>query len=243
MKLASRSTLLGIALLAAAPVRAEGWTHEIAPYLWASGMNGTVGVADVTADVNADFGDIVSNLDMGFMGAYRGTNDRLSVALDAIYMSLGAAGKGQHGVLKADVGMDQLALEADVGYEVIDRLTLYGGLRYNDLESDVKLTGPLGARRASLSENWVDPVVGALYRIPLDDRWSLNLRGDIGGFGVGSDFAWQGLVNLRWQAKPTLGVIMAYRYFDMDYENGKGANYFRYDMAISGPALGVVFTF
>jgi hypothetical protein len=29
----------------------------------------------------------------------------------------------------------------------------------------------------------------------------------------------------------------------MDYEDGKGANRFLYDVATSGPALGVVFTF
>jgi hypothetical protein len=29
----------------------------------------------------------------------------------------------------------------------------------------------------------------------------------------------------------------------MDYDNGSGNDYFKYDMAISGPALGMVFTF
>jgi hypothetical protein len=243
MKFAARSTLLGVALLAAAPLHAEGWTQELAPYLWGSGMDGRVGVGPLDADVNMSFGDIVSNLDMGFMGLYRATNDRLSITADAIYMSLGATEKGPHSVVKADVGMDQVALEVDVGYEVIERLTLYGGLRYNDLESTLKLTDPLAVRRASLSENWIDPVVGAYYRIPLDDQWSVALRGDVGGFGVGSEFAWQGLATLRWQATPTFGVIAAYRYIAMDYENGKGADYFKYDMAIAGPALGMVFTF
>jgi hypothetical protein len=29
----------------------------------------------------------------------------------------------------------------------------------------------------------------------------------------------------------------------MDYEDGDGNDYFKYDIAISGPALGLVFTF
>jgi hypothetical protein len=35
-------------------------------------------------------------------------------------------------------------------------------------------------------------------------------------------------------------VLAAYRYMSMDYDDGDA---FRYDMAMSGPALGVVFTF
>jgi hypothetical protein len=40
-----------------------------------------------------------------------------------------------------------------------------------------------------------------------------------------------------------LEVVGAYRYIDMDYSTGKGSSYFLYDMAISGPALGVAFSF
>lgn len=243
MKFASRSTLLGIALLAATPLHAEGWTHELAPYLWGSGMNGSAGVGPLDADVDMSFGDILSNLDMGFMGAYRGTHDKLEITLDSIYMSLGATEKGPHGLVKANATMDQGALEADAGYRFSDRFTVYGGLRYNDIQSDVKVTGPLGTQKASLSENWVDPVIGAHYTLPINEKWSTTLKGDVGGFGVGSEFAWQGMLSVRWQANPTVGVLAAYRYMDMDYENGKGSNYFKYDMAISGPALGVVFTF
>jgi hypothetical protein len=45
------------------------------------------------------------------------------------------------------------------------------------------------------------------------------------------------------QFTPNLGALAAYRYMDVDYEDGEGRNYFKYDMAISAPALGVVFTF
>lgn len=35
--------------------------------------------------------------------------------------------------------------------------------------------------------------------LDLTDRWSLRLAGDVGGFGVGSDFTWaaQGLLDYR----------------------------------------------
>ena len=240
----SGAALLAAALLAAAPVHAEEWQQEFAPYLWGSGMDGTAGVRDVTADVNLGFGDIVENLQMGFMGMYRASKDRYSVTVDGLYMNLGATKRGPGGLLKGDVDMVQSALEVDGGYEVADHFVVFGGLRYNNLDSTVKVSGALGnVRKASGKADWVDPVIGAIYTVPFDDQWSASLRGDIGGFGVGSDFAWQGIAVLRWQATPTVGVLAAYRYLDMDYEQGKGSDYFKYDMALSGPALGVAFAF
>jgi hypothetical protein len=158
-------------------------------------------------------------------------------------MGLGGHGRGPAGFVNADVDLDQSALEVDVGYEVFERLTVYGGLRYNDLSVNVDTSGPLGTRSADMDENWVDPVIGAHYTIPFADEWSFTVRGDIGGFGVGSDFAWQGVGTLRWQVSERIGVLGAYRYIDMDYDNGEGSGYFEYDMSLSGPAIGVVFTF
>jgi hypothetical protein len=243
-KIGHQAALFGIALLAAAPSQADGWTHELAPYVWGAGMDGTVGIRDVTADVDQSFGDILDNLEFGFMGMYRASKDRFSITVDGVYMGLGATERGPGGLVKADIDMDQAALEVDVGYEVVDRFVVFGGLRYNDLEAKVQTTGALDVvREADGRENWIDPVIGAHYTIPFNDTWSASLRGDIGGFGVGSDFAWQGIATLRWQATPGFGVLAAYRYMAMDYDNGSGNDYFKYDMAMSGPALGVVFTF
>jgi hypothetical protein len=69
------------------------------------------------------------------------------------------------------------------------------------------------------------------------------MRGDVGGFGGGSKLSRQGIATLRWQATPKLGVLAAYRYLDMDYEDGDGNSAFIFDVAISGPALGVVYAF
>jgi len=243
MTTSHKAALLGIALFAGAPLHAEEWKHEVAPYMWGAAMDGATAIGTVSADVDVSFADILDNLEMGFMGLYRASRGPLSITLDGLYMGLGGSGRGPTGYVKADVDLDQSALEVDVGYEVMERLVVFGGLRYNDLSVDIKTTGPLGTRSAGGDEDWIDPVVGAHYTIPFADKWSFTMRGDIGGFGIGSDFAWQGVGTLRWQASERIGVLAAYRYIDMDYDNGETSNYFEYDMAMSGPALGVVFTF
>jgi len=237
--------VVSLALCAATSLaNAAEWKHEIAPYLWGSAMEGTAGIGSITADAELSFSDILDNLEFGFMGTYRASKDRYSFTFDAIYMGLGATEKGPNGNLKADIDMDQVGLEADFGYALGERFTILGGLRYVDLDTQVKVSGPLGnVLSAREQQSWVDPVIGAQYSWPFADQWSLTLRGDIGGFGIGSDFAWQGMATLRWQFSPRTGVAIGYRHLDMDYEDGTGADYFLYDMAISGPAMGIVFTF
>lgn len=61
-----------------------------------------------------------------------------------------------------------------------------------------------------------------------------NERG-LSGFGVGSDPAWQGIATLRWQATPSFGVLAAYRYIQIDCQNGTGNEAFIQDVPISGP--------
>jgi hypothetical protein len=244
MKHPQHTVLAGLALLAATPLHAEEWKHELAPYLWGSAMEGTTGIGGVTADVDVSFGDILDNLEMGFMGMYRGTRDRFSISVDTIFMGLGATERSRNDLAKADIDVDQFVLGAAAGYALTEKFLVLGGLRYNDLSAEVKVTGPLGnTADAETDESWVDPYLGAQYTIPLSDAWSLNLYGDIGGFGVGSDLAWQGLVTFRWQLTERTGALAAYRYMDVDYESGSGSDRFKYDMAFSGPALGIVFTF
>lgn len=244
MRKSTRASIAIAALLAATAARAEEWKHEFAPYLWATGMDGTAGVASVDASVDVGFGDILENLEMAFLGTYRASKGPLSLTMDVVYMGLGQTVKGPGGLVTADIDMDQTAVEGTVGWALTEQLVAFGGLRYVDLSVEVQARSPPGdLRTAKGSESWVDPVIGARYTIPFADSWSLNLRGDIGGFGVGSDFAWQAMATLRWQATERLGVLGAYRYFDMDYEDGSGAGRFKYDMTISGPVLGIAFTF
>jgi len=144
-------------------------------------MEGTTGIGGVTADVDASFEDILDNLEMGFMGMYRGTRDRFSIDVDTIFMGLGATEGSRPGLAKADIDVDQFVLGAAAGYALTEKFVVLGGLRYYDLSAEVKVTDPLGnTADAETDESWVDPYIGARYTIPLSEAWSLNLSGDIG---------------------------------------------------------------
>jgi hypothetical protein len=238
--------LIGLAsasMAAAGVANAEGWENEVAPYLWGSGMDGKAGVGEVEADVDVSFGDILEDLEMGFMGAYKGQNEQYVVLGDAIYMGLGGHKKSEGGRLNADVDIDQIAVTVAVGYKLREQFAVYGGVRYNDVDATVKVTRPTGAERGSTGDTWLDPLIGAYYTWPINDHWSTTLQGDIGGFSVGSDFAWLGQFVVRWQMTPTLATLIGYRYFDMDFESGSGHSRFMYDIATQGPVMGLALKF
>jgi opacity protein-like surface antigen len=242
------------AAVGATPGAAADWSHTVTPYLWGSGMSGTTavgtGIGPLEADVDVGFDDILSNLKFGAMVSYRGErSDGWVVMADAIYMSLEADKVSSLGPVRVDtrVGIKQTALELDLGYRVNDRVTVFGGLRYNDIDADLDVvrTGPgAGANRAARKgDSWIDPVLGVTARFPVSERWSVALRGDVGGFGVGSDLTWQMMATVNWKVRDDLEVIAGYRHLDADYEDGSGSGLFKYDMVTSGPGIGVSFKF
>src|ERR1700741_3405437 len=48
--------------------RASEWRFVVAPYVWMSGINGELGVRDLSADVDISFGDVLSKLRFAAMG-------------------------------------------------------------------------------------------------------------------------------------------------------------------------------
>lgn len=85
------------------------------------------------------------------------------------------------------------------------------------------------------SKAWVDPFVGFRGRYDLNDQLYLTGRGDIGGFGVSSDSAWNVYGAFGIDVSERTCVELGYRYYLVDYERG-GLNY---DVATKGPFLGV----
>lgn len=221
-----------------------GWEHTLAIYMVGASIDGTAGVGPLEADVDASFSDILDNLDWGAMGAYRGERGPWSVALDVMYLAVeaDASGTGPNAGTRAEAAGDQLIMELDGGYALADGLDAYLGMRYWQVDADVTIRGggPLGVDlRGSKSESWVDPVIGLRYQAPLGQRWRFVVKGDVGGFGVGSDFTWQATAFAAWHASEHTHVLIGYRHIDVDYDDGAGVDRFLWDLAQGGPTVGI----
>ena len=237
-KLARARTVLVFAtsLLPSVSVQAqdEGWVVDVSVFVLGAAMDGTIGIAGHDADIDVSFSDIVENLEMGGMGSMRVARGRWAFTTEVIYMGLG----GSNGPVAADV--DQWNVEPSASFRVSDRFETIVGVRYTNLSAEIR--GPFG-RNPSGTVDWWDPIIGARWMLPIGEAWTFNLRGDVGGFGVGSDFAWQLFPYLVWQFGERASMQAGYRAVSGDYDEGSGLSAFKYDVVTQGPQLGVIFRF
>ena len=212
--------------------------YEFALYLWASHLDGSVGVGPFEASADASFSDILENLEFAFMAALRADYGRWAWVLDAQIVEL-----ENTETLGVEVGSDMTILELDLAYELRDGFEVLAGLRYVDVEGRLALLVPAGPIRAAAGDSWTDPVVGARYAAPLGRNWRFLGRADIGGFGIGSDFSWGLLLSGEFQATERLKWGIGYRILDIDYDTGRGVNRFAYDTRQAGLVTGLIVGF
>ena len=71
----------------------------------------------------------------------------------------------------------------------------------------------------------------------------LLLRGDVGGFDVGSKFTWQAIAGYKFDFAVRSGItfsgLVGYRALYVDYAQGFGRRLYEFDMLIHGPVVGV----
>lgn len=236
--------VVALGLLASPAVAQQAsFQQSVEVYFMGASMAGTVGLGPLESEIDVPTSAILENLDFAVLADYRGVGPRWGVQADVVYMALGQDGTGSLGAVSAHVGAKELIVEFDAVYRLSERFELLGGLRYSGLKTEVRWYGALETREETVKEEWLDPVVGVQGFLPLSKALELQLRGDIGGFGVGCDFTWQALARLNWQASSALRLGVGYRLLDQDYESGDGPDAFAWDVLQQGPivALGLRF--
>jgi hypothetical protein len=165
----------------------------------------------------------------------------------------------------ASVQFEVFIAEAALAYELFHwrgaapntgtSIDLYGGGRFwwQNAEASLALTAGLNTSDLTISGGraiadsgditWVDPLIGLRLRHHFSPGTELVLRGDVGGFGVGSEFSWQAMGHLNWEFKRTQSAVwsavLGYRALYVDFEKGAGNRLYQYDMLTHGPILGV----
>lgn len=248
------------------------WTFRFTPYGWFTALDGTQTVRGRSVKVDASFIDIVEESDtlVALMGDFEARYGRFGLLADVVWSKIGVEGgnvrtrtlaPGVTGTLGTSLGLDiEMAIvEVGAAYEVARSgplaFDILAGARYWYQAADLSLdiTGAVdignlevaGARAfaRSGSVDWLDPVIGARVRYTVAPGHELLLRGDIGGFGVGSDFSWQAIGAYGFEFGTYNGIrfsgVMGYRALYVDYVQGEGRQRYEFDMLQHGPILGI----
>lgn len=233
----------GLCVTALADEASSGWRHTLIVYGMGAAIDGTAQVGDIVVPVEISIPEVFDALEMGGMAAYRMENDTWSISGDVTYMGLGGKATGQAGRFRADLDMDQLTVMGTLGRRISPKTEVLFSLAYFDLTTDVVARLLRESRKASAGVDWIDPSVGLQYVTPLSDKWSLTARGDVGGFGIGSDLLLHGYLTLHRRQTDRFGWFVGYRVIAFDYEDGKGSRYQRYDLTEQGPGAGITIRF
>lgn len=225
---------------AAASAETERWSCLIAPYFLAPNMSGTTGLGGITSTVDTSPSDVFSHLQFGAMVFTQAQKGPWAVALDVLYMNLGEDGTTALGA--SEVDMKQLGVSLGIYRRVVPKLEIMAGAQLNSLSAGLKTSGPLAIDRSN-DLTWVDPLVGGRVKVLETPKWGLSVTGNIGGFGVGSDFTWQVYPLVAYRASKSIEIGAAYRAMSIDYETGSGSTEFKYDLVTFGPEVGIGFHF
>ncbi|MFW2365068.1 MAG: hypothetical protein ACN4GW_01520 [Desulforhopalus sp.] len=221
----------------------SNWKFDLAPfYLWAVTVDGDVTIGPKGGNVTLDFGDIFDNLQSAFIVHFETLyKDKYGLLFDINFISI-----GQNETLpEFSVDLDLEATVAELapfyrwnnGDHTFDVLA---GILYSQVETDAKVsTLPTDI---SVSEDWVDPYLGVRWGWSFAENWATSIKGAIGGFGVSSDFIWEGAALLSWQPWKHVHILAGYRAVGIDYETGSGLSRFVYDVTLSGPVFGINFS-
>jgi hypothetical protein len=258
--LASAAAALGLLTLAPATVSAaddsvagSGWTGSFSTYSWLPWLSGDIQVKaiDIAVDVGPD--DILSSLDWSTLPVWMSygelRNGRLTLFNDIIWTAL-EAGQGFEGqVIGGAVQVDytQLTVELGAAYAIwsngASTVDVLAGGRYWRQEADVFLAAGGAAIDRSGTVDWVDPFVGVRLQQSVAPGQTLLVRGDVGGFGAGSDFSWQASATFNMELCVTGGHqidgYLGYRALSVDYSEGAYA----YDALQHGPVMGLTMKF
>lgn len=274
MRRTTRSTLaaaFALILLAVPPAAAQDgfpgdktrdqWTNDFVVYMWAVNQDADLTVGRIYTPLDASFGDLFDIMKFAASAHYEGRKGSWGFMLDGSYTKLGEDDipviEGPGGeiptLLTADYRWKIYRGEAALMFSPADfgasRIDVLGGVRYTKQDLDLNFDTPLPVEPSErgFDEDWFDPFIGGRFGIGFghQNRWIFLLRSDIGGFGIGSDFAFNALANFGYRISRVIYVSLGGRYMYTDYERGtaRTTDYFAYEGEEVGLLLGLGFRF
>ena len=231
--------------LAASVASAQDWTYKATVYAWLPSLSSSVETRFGTIEADQGSSDVISSLDMAFMGTFAAQKDRLGLVLDLVYADLSASEPTPFGLAFDEAKVDA-KVSAASGY-MLYRLTtdspvaFDAGIGFRDFNLDVnaRLTpGNQAGVSQDLSDNFFDGLIAVRVQAPLSDRWFINGLADIGA-GTKDSSTWQVYAGLGYQIDANWSAQFGWRYMNVAGEaDGSDVS-----LDLNGALVGVSYNF
>jgi hypothetical protein len=234
------------ASLASAQVvsKSDEWKSFVGVYGWIPGIYGDVRVKGINYDIDKFWTDNV--VDTTFVGSihYEGFKGPWGIMLEGMYYSMEFEDYKNNAQYPGNYKLNftHTYLEAAVPYRFMWNPVVadaFVGLRYNYLDRELDVWQYGINNHGSLT--FTDLILGGRVLFPISKQWSVSLRGDVGGFGIGNatDLSVNGLLSVNWQINDLFSAHLGYKVLYMRYDNNDD----KWDTTEHGPFIGVGFSF
>ncbi|MBT8259317.1 MAG: hypothetical protein HKN00_12745 [Flavobacteriaceae bacterium] len=171
----------------------EGWSFTATPYVWLSGFRAETSFRQISPEpVNADFSDIRDSVELTGSLHLEAKKGRFYIIGDVSYFNSDKDGFLDTEPTPTRLFVDQWVTELGGGFNLFnteDSFLVDALAGWRNTRSDNRLT-IAGIEEFNRSINTNDLFLGARLQI-LSDLWGFLLRGDLGGFGWGSELSWR----------------------------------------------------
>jgi hypothetical protein len=226
----------------------DKWHVQAIPYLWFPGVHGTAGNNGHNISVHASAGDLLSNFNIGLMGAGLARKGPWFGGVDFMWIRLSDTKTLPLNEITgrtAKFGATQFYIAPEVGGRLLDvehmKFDLYTGLRIWHLGQSLTLNPSILGFSGSAGQSWVDPLFGARMQFPLGQAKKVvaTVQSDIALFGVGSQTSYQFIGDLGYNLNPKWDLRAGYRFLKVNYLQ----NQFVFDVIMNGAIIGATYTF
>ena len=209
-------------------------------------LNAKGSVAGRSFDRTASLSDIMDDADTTLLGGeFEYGWNKWFLNLAAFYQE--SEFDRSNGVQGTNLTFERTAINPMLGYRVYGNrnplsVDLMAGAYYVKVDADVESFDPSGNISGSRDIEFTDPMLGARAYLALTRNLGLTALGQIGGFGVGSEFHNVLAGSFVYNFTDWFAMSAGYKYWYWKYEDDD-ATLTRLSLAQYGPTIGVQFTF
>lgn len=233
------------------PKTSNEWRFEVTPYLWLTGIKGTMNFDNGLAK-SADFSssDVLSNLKSGGMIAAEVHKGNWGIMGDLISATLQNSGSipvsGGDATVADKITLQQTVLTGAATYTLANTKDAYVdallGVRSINVTATLfgNLVGTAEKESISKTTSTIDPIIGAKgrYRIA-DSSWYIPAYADIGSGGGTTNLTWQVMAGVGKSFGSLVDASLTYRALYYDMKDGGVLQ----KTTMQGPQVAVTFKF
>jgi hypothetical protein len=195
--------------------------------------------------LHASPGDLLSHFDIGLMGAAEARRKRFLLDGDLLWIRISdsrALPFPGLSAVSADARLGQLVWTSKLGYRVVDRKKVKAdanvGVRYWHMGQKFNFNPSRLGLSLTASQNWADIVIGGRVQLPMGQKASIDLLGDVGGWNATAKLDYQFAALLGYKLKPKWTLAAGYRYLFVDYRPASSSVI---NLVTSGALIGVTY--